>query len=96
MTFKERYLRGECSISVINDWADAWRQAGLEHPTLLLVLGLTEDEYRHWAVLGDDALAKRLSGSMDAPYAALHLDWDGLGDRLRDLIRSLLGKDYNE
>ena len=28
MTFKERYLRGECAISVINDWADAWRQAG--------------------------------------------------------------------
>ena len=95
MTFKERYLRGECAISVINDWADAWRQAGLDLQALPAVLGLSEEEYRLWAVVGDEALAKRLSDSMDSPFTALHLDWDGLDRQLRDLVRSLLGAAYD-
>ena len=94
MTFKERFLRGECSMDVIDDWVTAWRQAGLTHHTLLPVLGLTEEEYRAWAVLGSDALVKRLAGNVDTSYIALYLDWDDLSSQLRNLVRSLLGTDY--
>ena len=46
MTFKERYLRGDCSIHVINDWVEIWRASGLDQKRLPEVLGLSENAYR--------------------------------------------------
>ena len=94
MTFKERYLRGDCSIYIINDWVEAWRANGLDQGLLPKVLGLSENEYRLWAVEGEHALAKLISEPVDSPYLALHLDWEELGDRLNKLVQSLLGTDY--
>lgn len=95
MTFKERYLRGDCSIHVINDWVDAWRASGLDLRLLPKTLGLTENEYRLWAIEGEQALEKLLSGSVDAPYLAIHLGWETLESQLDELVQSLLGTDYS-
>lgn len=94
MTLKERYLRGDCSIHVINDWAEAWRANGFDFQLLPRTLGLTEDEYRLWAIEGERALEKLLSASVDEPYLAIHLDWEELESQLGELVRSLLGTDY--
>ena len=94
MTFKERYLRGDCPLDVLNDWVEIWRVNGFDYQKLPHVLGLTEDEYRLWAIVGDEALAKQLAGSVDVPYVALHLDWDALTRRLKELVHSLLGAMY--
>ena len=91
MTFKERYLRGDCPLDVLNDWVEVWQANGLDYQKLPPALGLTEGEYRLWAIAGDEALAKQLAGSVDTPYAALHLDWDDLTRRLKELVQSLLG-----
>ena len=94
MTFKERYLRGDCPLDVLNDWVEVWQANGLDYQKLPSALGLTEGEYRLWAIAGDEALAKQLAGSVDTPYAALHLDWDDLTRRLKELVQSLLGAAY--
>lgn len=94
MTFKERYLRGDCPLDVLNDWVEIWRVNGFDYQKLPHVLGLTEDEYRLWAIVGDEALAKQLAGSVDTPYVALHLDWGTLTRRLKELVQSLLGAMY--
>lgn len=95
MTFKERYQRGDCSIHIINDWVEAWRANGLDQKLLPGVLGLSENAYRLWAIEGEQALEKLLSDSVNAPYLAIHLDWEELGDRLDKLVQSLLGQDYS-
>lgn len=94
MTFKERYLRGDCSIHVINDWVEIWRASGLDQKRLPEVLGLSENAYRLWAIEGEQALEKLLSDSVDALYLAIHLEWEELGSRLNKLVQSLLGTDY--
>ena len=94
MTFKERFLRGECSVNVIDDWVTAWRQAGLDYKALLPVLGLTEDEYRTWAIAGGDTLAKQIANFANGPHLALHMERDSLEYRLQKLIQSILGENY--
>lgn len=95
MTFKERYLRGDCPVDVLNDWVEVWKSNRFDYKLLPAVLGLTEDEYRLWAIAGNNALAERLSSSMQTPYAALHLDRDDLAFRLKPLVQSLLGPAYD-
>ena len=94
MTFKERYLRGDCPLDMLNDWVEVWQANGLDYQKLPPALGLTEGEYRLWAIVGDEALAEQLACSMQAPYVALYLDWDDLTFRLKELVQSLLGAAY--
>lgn len=95
MTFKERYLREDCSIHVIDEWVDAWRASGFDLRLIPKALSLTENEDGLWAIIeGEHALEKLLSGSVDAPYLAIHLRWEELESQLDELVQSLLGMDY--
>ena len=94
MTFKERYLRGDCPVDVLNDWVEVWKTNGFDYKLLPAVLGLTEDEYRLWAIAGNDALTKQLAGVAKPHYTALYLDWDELHDQLQELVHLLIGEKY--
>ena len=45
MSFKERYLRGDCSIDMINDYVEMWHGEGEIKKTPSEFLGLSQEEY---------------------------------------------------
>ena len=58
MSFKERYLRGDCSIDMINDYVDMWHAEGEIKKTLPDFLGLSQEEYVCWMISSDEELAR--------------------------------------
>lgn len=48
MSFKERYLRGDCSIDMVNDYVEMWHGEGEIKKTLSEFLGLSQEEYVCW------------------------------------------------
>ena len=44
MSFKERYLRGDCSIDMVNDYVEMWHGEGEIKKTLSEFLGLSQEE----------------------------------------------------
>ena len=84
MSFKERYLRGDCSIDMINDYVEMWHGEGEIKKTLSEFLGLSQEEYVCWMISSDEELARMLSRSLpnrDLPYCARHIGWKELKDR---------------
>lgn len=73
MSFKERYLRGDCSIDMVNDYVEMWHGEGEIKKTLSEFLGLSQEEYVCWMISSDEELARMLSRSLpnrDLPYCA--------------------------
>ena len=50
MSFKERYLRGDCSIDMVNDYVEMWHGEGEIKKTLSEFLGLSQEEYVCWMI----------------------------------------------
>ena len=76
MSFKERYLRGDCSIDMVNDYVEMWHGEGEIKKTLSEFLGLSQEEYVCWMISSDEELARMLSRSLpnrDLPYCARHI-----------------------
>lgn len=93
MTFKERFLRGDCNMEVIHDWVALWHVWAKDSRDLQEFLGLSNAEYEAYCGSG----IKGLSDAMDtqAYYRALYLSWDELCDQLQDLVRQTLGPDQS-
>lgn len=93
MTFKERFLRGDCNIEVIHDWVALWHAWVKDGRSLQKFLGLTDTEYEAYCGGGIEGLAN----AMDAQvyYRALYLSWDELCDQLQALVRQALGPDHS-
>ena len=60
MTFKETFLKGQCSIDAIDEWVKTWHEASESEQSLREFLGLTVPEYEIWCLYGNDGLAKCL------------------------------------
>ena len=87
MSFKERYLRGDCSIDMVNDYVEMWHGEGEIKKTLSEFLGLSQEEYVCWMISSDEELARMLSRSLpnrDLPYCARHIGWKELKEQLGD------------
>ena len=98
MSFKERYLRGDCSIDIINDYVDMWHAEGEIKKTLPDFLGLSQEEYVCWMISSDEELARMLGKSLpkkDLPYCARHVNWKELQKRLEQTVQTLLSADYH-
>lgn len=97
MSFKERYLRGDCSIDMINDYVEMWHGEGEIKKTLSEFLGLSQEEYVCWMISSDEELARMLSRSLphrDLPYCARHIGWKELKEQLEQAVQTLLSPDY--
>ena len=98
MSFKERYLRGDCSIDMINDYVEMWHGEGEIKKTLSEFLGLSQEEYVCWMISSDEELARMLSRSLpnrDLPYCARHIGWKELKEQLEQAVQTLLSPDYH-
>lgn len=93
MTFKERFLAGDCTIGAIEDWVEFWHE-GSSTKTLPEFLGLTDGEYAIWLAQGDSALVREISDGAEPVYMAVHIAWEELRSRLSELVNSLLGFHY--
>ena len=92
MSFKERYLRGGCSIAMINAYVEMWHGEGEIKKTLSEFLGLSQEEYVCWMISSDEELARMLSRSLsnrDLPYCARHIGWKELKEQLEQAASSL-------
>lgn len=87
MNFRERFLRGDCSMDTIADWVDLWHTGAGKGQSMQEFLGLSGEEYQIWLAGGDRALAKALTGLSDPRYVAVHMDWNELGDQLQALVQ---------
>ena len=98
MSFKERYLRGDCSIDMVNDYVEMWHGEGEIKKTLSEFLGLSQEEYVCWMISSDEELARMLSRSLpnrDLPYCARHIGWKELKEQLEQAVQTLLSPDYH-
>lgn len=90
MTFRERFLRGDCSMDMIDDLAQFWHTSPISGQTIQDFLGLSNEEYQIWIAGGKRALAEKLTALMERKYLAFHLEWDDLGAQLESLVQRLL------
>ena len=91
MSFKERYLRGDCSIDMVNDYVEMWHGEGEIKKTLSEFLGLSQEEYVCWMISSDEELARMLSRSLpnrDLPYCARHIGWKELKEQLEQAVQT--------
>ena len=98
MTFKERFLQGDCSIGVIHDLVHLWHCGYPVGQPLYEFLGLTAAEFSLWDGGTDQALADSLLQSRPnvlCQYGAFYLTWNELTEELETLVKSLLGSDYS-
>jgi len=93
MTFKERFIAGDCTFDTIEDWVGFWHD-GNSTKTLPEFLGLTDEEYGLWLAQGNYALARKISDGTETAYMAVHITWEDLHSRLSELVNSLLGFHY--
>lgn len=95
MTFKERFLRGECCLGVADDWIQLWHEGVPSSQPLHEFLGLSDVEYQAWLREGQAGLARAISKDIQVVYKAVHLDWDELSDQLQSLVQDILGPGCN-
>lgn len=91
MTFKERFLRGDCRLSAVDDWVELWHNGIPDGQTLQDFLGLSDAEYQTWLKEGQSGLAKALSKGSQMQYTTVYLDWNELNDQLQSLVQQILG-----
>ena len=98
MSFKERYLSGDCSIDMINDYVEMWHGEGAIKETLSNFLGLSQEEHVCWMLTSDEELARMLHRNhpqKGTPYGARHLTWQKLKEHLEQTVQALLSPDYH-
>lgn len=75
MTFKERFLRGDCRLGAVDDWVELWHNGIPNGQTLQDFLGLSAAEYQTWLKEGQSGLAKILSKGSQVHYTTVYLNW---------------------
>lgn len=90
MTFKDRFLRGECKLEAIEDWVQLWHEGVPSGQSLSQFLGLTDEENQVWLMEGSEGLARLLLKDVQVRYRAVYLTWDELADQLQSLVRQRL------
>lgn len=93
MTFKERFLRGNCCLSAVDDWVALWHNGIPNGQTLQDFLGLSDAEYQTWLKEGQSGLAKILPKGSQIQYTTVYLDWDELNDQLQSLVQKKLSQE---
>lgn len=93
MTFKERFLRGDCRLGAADDWVELWHNGIPNGQTLQDFLGLSAAEYQTWLKEGQSGLAKILSKGSQVHYTTVYLNWGELNDQLQSLVQKKLSQE---
>lgn len=93
MTFRERFLCGDCRLGAVDDWVEIWHNGIPNGQTLQDFLGLSAAEYQTWLKEGHSGLAKILSKGSQVHYTTVYLNWGELNDQLQSLVQKKLSQE---